>query len=99
MKSSLVLIVNLTPTCTELARHLVLSGINFRLIGSKNKIIDANDTESDFLFTQDDLGKSVSFDHRLIIFIQRAEIVKAKLLEVNTFVKIEFQQNEDDLLS
>lgn len=28
MKESVVLIESLTPTCTELARHLVLSGIN-----------------------------------------------------------------------
>ena len=65
MKNSLVLIVNLTPTCTELARHLVLSGINIRLIDSKDKVIDVDDTESDFLFNQDDLGKPVSICCRL----------------------------------
>ena len=32
MKESKVLMVNLTPTCTELARHLVLSGINIKLV-------------------------------------------------------------------
>ena len=50
MKNSLVLIVNLTPTCTELARHLVLSGINIRLIDEARKMIDSSDIESDFLF-------------------------------------------------
>ena len=65
MKNSLVLIVNLTPTCTELARHLVLSGINIRLIDSKDKVIDVDDTESDFLFNRDDLGKPVSIFCRL----------------------------------
>jgi molybdopterin/thiamine biosynthesis adenylyltransferase len=32
MKESKVLIINLSSTCNELARHLVLSGINLELL-------------------------------------------------------------------
>ncbi len=49
MKESKVLVVNLTPTSTELARHLVLSGINIKLIDQDIRI-SLEDTQSDFLF-------------------------------------------------
>ena len=61
MKNSLALVINLTPTCTELARHLVLSGINIQLIDDCKKVIDQDDIESDFLFSAGDLGRKVSF--------------------------------------
>ena len=61
MKNSLALVINLTPTCTELARHLVLSGINIHLIDDSQKMIDEDDIESDFLFSAGDLGRKVSF--------------------------------------
>ena len=61
MKNSLVLLCNLTPTCTELARHLVLSGINIWIVDSAgNPLVTEEDTESDFLFSAADINKKVS---------------------------------------
>lgn len=59
MKESFVLIFDLTPTCTELARHLVLSGINLSIL-YKNDIVSEDDIENDFLFSQLDIGQKVS---------------------------------------
>jgi len=42
MKESVVLIMTLTPTCTELARHLTLSGINL-LILKEESIVSEED--------------------------------------------------------
>ena len=83
MKNSLVLLVNLTPTCTELARHLVLSGINIWLLdgsaeGTSAHMINEEDTESDFLFGAADISR------------ERSEVIKSKLSEMNPFVEIEF---------
>ena len=55
MKESVVLIESLTPTCTELARHLVLSGINLLIMRDK-KIVTDDDVQSDFLFSNSDIG-------------------------------------------
>ena len=60
MKNSLALVVNLTPTCTELARHLVLSGINIHLVDDGQKLIEQSDVDSDFLFGIGDVGRKVS---------------------------------------
>ena len=61
MKNSLVLFVNLTPTSTELARHLVLSGINVMLMDAPDASpVSQEDTESDFLCSQSDIGLVVS---------------------------------------
>lgn len=60
MKNSLALVVNLTPTCTELARHLVLSGINIHLVDDGQKLIEQSDVDSDFLFSAGDIGRKVS---------------------------------------
>jgi len=65
MKDSKVLVVNLSSVCTELARHLVLSGINLVLVdsevaGHSNSLVSDDDTETDFLFSKDDIGKVVS---------------------------------------
>lgn len=49
MKESVVLILTLTPTCTELARHLVLSGINLLILQDESKVSE-DDIQSDFLF-------------------------------------------------
>jgi len=47
-----VLLINLTPTVTELARHLVLSGINIKLVDTIPGItVTQTDPEVDFLFT------------------------------------------------
>ncbi len=63
MKESRVLIINLNNACTELARHLVLSGINLNLVdASADLLVEAHHVESDFLFSQSDIG------HQVIIF-------------------------------
>ena len=82
----MVLLINLTPTCTELARHLVLSGINICLLdcsieaeaGVSDKVVTEEDIESDFLCDVGDLGQ------------KRCEVVKTKLSLMNPFVEIEF---------
>ena len=58
MKESVVLILTLTPTCTELARHLVLSGINLLILQDESKVSE-DDIQSDFLFGPQDIGLSV----------------------------------------
>ena len=50
----------MTPTCTELARHLVLSGINVWLRDDAGAVVTEDDVESDFLCTEADLGQKVS---------------------------------------
>ena len=80
MKNSLVLVIGLTPTCTELARHLVLSGTNVWLQLTEQQeqaTITDEDIQSDFLFSQADIGS------------QRCQVVKSKLSEMNPFCEIE----------
>jgi hypothetical protein len=50
MKESVVLLVSIAPTCTELARHLVLAGINLCILKSK-ETVTADDADNDFLFS------------------------------------------------
>ena len=59
MKESVVLLVSVTPTCTELARHLVLAGINLQILASTDKVSE-QDPQDDFLFAQTDVGQNVS---------------------------------------
>jgi len=40
MKESLVLVVNLNNVCTELARHLALSGINLELVDINDILVE-----------------------------------------------------------
>jgi molybdopterin/thiamine biosynthesis adenylyltransferase len=58
MKESVVLIMTLTPTCTELARHLALSGISLLLLKDESFVTEV-DTQSDFLFAPSDIGHKV----------------------------------------
>ena len=64
MKNSLVILENLTPTCTELARHLVLSGINVWLRDAPDTFVTAEDVDSDFLCSEQDIGQKVSLGVR-----------------------------------
>ena len=89
----MVLLVNLTPTCTELARHLVLSGINVWLMQSEdNQLVTLDDTDEDFLCTSADIGRTVSkfFSFFIESCLQKGQVVKEKLAEMNPFVDIEF---------
>ena len=58
MKESVVAIVGLTNCCTELARHLVLSGVNIQLIHLKvmneDMSVKPHDYQNDFLFLPSD---------------------------------------------
>ena len=58
MKESVVLLVSITPTCTELARHLVLSGINLQILASQDKVT-SQDPQDDFLYARSDIGQNV----------------------------------------
>lgn len=86
MKTSLVLVVGLTPTCTELARHLVLSGINLYLLDhptlpESDKTVSQSDYEEDFLFSKEDHGQF------------KGDVIKSKLSEMNPFAKIEYKRD------
>jgi molybdopterin/thiamine biosynthesis adenylyltransferase len=62
MKESVVLVADLNPVCTELARHLTLAGINLCILQSPESealITEAN-TQADFLFTPADIGQKVT---------------------------------------
>jgi molybdopterin/thiamine biosynthesis adenylyltransferase len=69
MKESVVLLMSLTPTCTELARHLVLAGINLCILKDKSPITE-DDIENDFLMCQKDLGQNVSKHLKKILFVE-----------------------------
>ena len=62
MKESLVLLMDLKPTCTELARHLVLSGINLCIMQSEEtqSLVSGDDVHNDFLYSPQDTGRHVS---------------------------------------
>ena len=72
MKNSLVVLENLTPTCTELARHLILSGINIWLRDKDGALDTQESVESDFLFSAADIGKKVSLRFKALIFCTAA---------------------------
>jgi len=58
MKEAVVCLVNLTPAVNELARHLVLSGINVKLVESAtDPTVSQEDVEGDFLYSAEDIGK------------------------------------------
>jgi molybdopterin/thiamine biosynthesis adenylyltransferase len=61
MKESLILIANLRVTCTELARHLCLAGINLCLFNDP-QLVTQDDCETDFLCAQSDIGNPVSLN-------------------------------------
>lgn len=65
MKESHVLVIGLSNCCTELARHLILSGINLQLLALKSTgeaseqqlKVQEDDHIDDFLLQQEDAGK------------------------------------------
>ena len=87
MKDSQVVIVGLTNCCTELARHLVLSGINIKLVALKKEgaicEVGAQDYEDEFLVSPEDVGKS------------KGTVIVSKLREMNPFSTIAFAELED----
>lgn len=44
MKESKVLVVNMNSLCTEVARHLVLSGINIEILDIQDYRVQEHDT-------------------------------------------------------
>ena len=58
MKESKILILGLNNCCTELARHLVLSGINLDLYSlQKDALVSEDDYQDEFLVSKGDVGK------------------------------------------
>jgi hypothetical protein len=57
MKMSRILVVGSSVACTETARHLNLSGINLKFVGSGAELVEAHDIENDFLLKPEDKGK------------------------------------------
>jgi len=57
MKNSRVLIIGISNCTTEMARHLVLSGINIELIQLNTDTVSEQDYANDFLFEPSDAGK------------------------------------------
>ena len=59
MKESKVALIGFSNCVTELARHLVLSGINIDLISIQNESLMVGDTDYqfDFLYEPTDAGK------------------------------------------
>ena len=58
MKESKILILGLTNCCTELSRHLILSGINLDLFSlQKGQLVSDDDYQDEFLVSQEDVGK------------------------------------------
>ena len=76
MKNSRVLIVGLSNCTTEMARHLVLSGINIELVQLNQETVTDQDYLNDFLYEPSDEGKL------------KVEVVCEKLSQMNPFAKI-----------
>jgi len=85
MKESEVLVLGMTNCCTELARHLILSGINLRLAAFKKDDLKVgeNDYQDEFLVGPEDSGKN------------KGEVIVAKLAEMNPFAKISYEEIGD----
>ena len=85
MKESEVLVLGLTNCCTELARHLILSGINLRLAAfSKDNLqVGADDYQDEFLVGPEDNGR------------KKGEVIVSKLAEMNPFAKISYEEIGD----
>ena len=81
MKESKVLVLGLTNCCTELSRHLILSGINLDLVSlQKDELVSQEGYQDEFLVSQEDAGK-----------VKGAVIVQ-KLSEMNPFSKVAFKE-------
>ena len=84
MKESQVLVIVLSNCCTELARHLILSGINLQLccINQNQSMVAADDYLDDFLLTKEDANK------------KKGEVVVQKLAEMNPYAKISYSETK-----
>ena len=85
MKESHVLVIGLSNCCTELSRHLILSGINLQIVSLKKGDtlkVQPDDFLDDYLFAQDDTGKS------------KGNVVVQKLSEMNPFSSISYEELE-----
>ena len=82
MKESQVLVIGLSNCCTELARHLILSGINLQLccINQNQSIVAADDYLDEFLVTKEDATK------------KKGEVIVQKLSEMNPYAKITYSE-------
>lgn len=74
MKSSKVLLINLTNSMCELARHLVHAGINIVLHAGSRPQVHPDDPKENCFFKESDIGSSVS------------AVLKRHFKEMNPFV-------------
>ena len=81
MKESQVLVIGFSNCCTELARHLALSGVNLTIMGQEE--VSPEDYLDEFLVTKEDATK------------KKGEVIVQKLSEMNPFAKINFSDSSD----
>ena len=87
LSNSRVMLLNLTSSVTELAKNLILSGVNVYLYEKNKKKKNIKDTDGDinsnFLLSKADLGK------------ERIKVLIAKLSEINNFILVKESENFD----
>ena len=71
---STTILFNLTPSITELAKDLLLSGVSLILFDD-NSIINELDTEINFFFNSDDINKNKS-----IVLKNKLQMIKELLI-------------------
>ena len=87
LSNSRVMLLNLTSSVTELAKNLILSGVNVYLYDKnkkkKNIKVKDGDINSNFFLSKADLGK------------ERIKVLIAKLSEINNFILVKESENFD----
>lgn len=80
LKLSKVCIVGSKVVCTELARHLNLSGINLTFVSETEELVEPHSLQEDFLFREEHVGKN------------KLEVLKAELSEMNPHNQVAVEQ-------
>ena len=75
ISNSNVLLINLSPSNTEVAKNLILSGINLLFLTDEN-FVTQKDVEHNFFFSSPDIGQ------------KKNDVLKAKLEKINSLVSI-----------
>ncbi len=86
MKNSRVLLINLTNSVCELARHLVHAGINITLHAGSRPQVASEDPKENIFFTEADVGASVTavlirYFHEMNPFVDLAAATPEDLTE------------------
>jgi ubiquitin-like 1-activating enzyme E1 A len=90
LNHSYVLLINLNSVITELAKNLVLAGVNLFLFDNNQneapQLISMEDVKNNFFINQDDIDKV------------RTSVLKERLNALNSYVKVEkLQQITENL--